>query len=294
MTRVEEILDQVGSLNPLPGTVLRLIHVINDPQSTVDQIVETIKYDQAVTSEMLRIVNSAFFGLTREIQSLHDAMRCLGTVKVLQLVMAVHTNSLLCKPQKGYGMAPGILWEHSVGVAIASSLIGERIGIANRGLLFTAGLLHDVGKVILNEYVAAEFGEIARRVAELKISFLEAEKQVLGFAHDEVGGKIAEKWQLPEPIVLGIRYHHQPNALDAPDAVVDALHLADCLCLLLGVGLGADGLSYRADEAVMERHGLRESDLEMIGAQVLMEVQRVEQLFGEHPSTGESRELCAT
>jgi len=70
--------------------------------------------------------------------------------------------------------------------------------------------------------------------------------------------------------------------------------LADCLCLLLGIGLGADGLSYRADEAVMERHGLRESDLEMIGAQVLMEVQRVEQLFGEHPSTGESRELCAT
>ncbi len=291
MTRMEHILNQVGCLSPLPGTVLKLIQVINDPQSTVDQIVEAIRYDQAVTGQMLRIVNSAFFGRTREVESLHDAMRCLGTVKVLQLVMAVHTNTLLCKPQQGYGMEPGILWKHSVGVAIASSIIGGRIGLGNHGLLFTAGLLHDVGKVILNEYVTSEFGEIASRVAACHMSFPEAERQVLGVAHDEIGGQVAEKWQLPEVIVLGIRHHHQPNALDPPNAIVDALHLADCLCLLLGIGLGTDGLSYRSDEAVMERHGLRESDLELIGAQVLIEVQRVEEIFSEHRAAG-GRELC--
>lgn len=286
MTRVDEILERVGEIKPLPGTVLRLIHVINDPRSAVEDIVETIRYDQAVTSQMLRIVNSAYFGQSREISSLNDAMRCLGTVKVLQIVMAVHTNALLSKQQTGYGLPPGMLWKHSVGVALGSVALADRLGLSNTGLLFTAGLLHDIGKVILNEYVGAEFALIARRVTEERITFPEAEQQVLGFSHDEIGGRIAEKWKLPEAIVLGIRHHHRPGNLKPADPLVDALHLADCICLLLGVGLGADGLCYRADESVMDRHGLRESDLELFGAQILVELKRVEALFDEHTPVG--------
>lgn len=286
MTTVDDILNRVREIQPLPGTVLKLIAVVNDPKSTVEQIVETIRYDQAVTSQMLRIVNSAFFGLTRQVYSLSDALRCLGTTKVLQLVMAVHTNTLLCKSQRGYGLPPGMLWKHSVGVAIASSALSEHLEFDNKGLLFTAGLLHDIGKVILNEYVADEFAQIAKRVNEDHISFAEAEKLILGFSHDEVGGKVAEKWQLPEAITLGIRYHHSPGALNPPSRLVDALHLADCVCMLLGIGLGTDELCYRADEGVMARHGMSETDLELIGAQTLMELKRVENMF-DQASTGQ-------
>lgn len=293
MKHVEDILKRVGGLQPLPGTVVKLIDVINDPNSTVDEIVEVIKYDQAVTSQMLRIVNSAFFGLTREVNSLHDAMRCLGTVKIMQLVMAVHTNSLLAKGQKGYGMSPGKLWQHSVAVAIGSSALGEKMNFPNKGLLFTAGLLHDIGKVVLNEYVADEFAEIVRRVTQEKVSFLEAEQQVLGFAHDEIGGKVAEQWQLPDAIRDGIRYHHRPSDLAEPTPLVDALHLADCICLLLGIGLGSDGLYYRADEAVMARHGLYESDLEVVGAQVMVEMKRVEDLFTDKSARSQDEEMLA-
>lgn len=281
MTTVDDILGRVRELQPLPGTVLRLITVIDDPKSTVEQIVETIRYDQAVTSQMLRIVNSAFFGLTRQVYSLNDAMRCLGTTKVLQLVMAVHTNTLLCKSQRGYGLPPGMLWKHSVGVAIASAALSGHLDFDNKSLLFTAGLLHDIGKVVLNEYVAAEFAQIAQRVNEDHISFAEAEKTILGFSHDEVGGRVAEKWQLPEAITLGIRHHHSPGALDPPSNLVDALHLADCICLLLGVGLGTDELHYRADERVMARYGMSETDLEVVGAQTLMELKRVENMFDQ-------------
>ncbi|MBN2560719.1 MAG: HDOD domain-containing protein [Phycisphaerae bacterium] len=281
----KEILKKVGMLPPLPGTAVKLMNVINDPRSTVEDIVETIKYDQAVTGEVLRLCNSAYFGLSRTVTSLNDAMLCLGTVKVLQLVMSVHTNSLLAREQGGYGLEPGILWKHSVAVALAASVIAQRIEKSNVNLVFTASLLHDIGKVVLNEYVAEDFSEIVRRVNEERLSFAEAEQQVLGFAHQEIGGKIAEMWELPEPIIRCIRFHHDPGDLDPTDPLVDIVHVANCVCLLFGIGLGEDGLYCRADSAAMERHGLRESDLEIIGAQMLSELKRVEQLFDDATTT---------
>jgi putative nucleotidyltransferase with HDIG domain len=225
--------------------------------------------------------NSAYFGLSRKITSLNDAMLCLGTVKVMQLVMSVHTTALLSKEQQGYGLDPGVLWRHSVAVALASAQFTNQMKVANGSAAFTAGLLHDIGKVVLNEYVAAEFSEIVRKVTEEKMSFLEAEHEVLGYSHQEVGGMIAEAWKLPEPMVLCIRHHHDPASLEVPDGLVDVVHLADCTCLMLGLGIGADGLAYRADATVMDRHNLKQTDLEILGSHVLVELKRVQSMFAE-------------
>lgn len=279
MNSVKDIIDCVSSIQPLPDTALKLMNVMSDPRSTLDNIVDTIKYDQAVTGQVLKLCNSSFFGLSRKVTSLNDAMLCLGTVKVLQLVMSVHTNNMLSSENRGYGLEPGVLWKHSVAVALASSLFAQRIRLPDVSLVFTAGLLHDIGKVILNEYVAEEFAEIVRLVADDNLSFVEAEQKVLGFSHEEVGGLIAEKWKLPPAIVRCIRFHHVPSSLDPPDALVDTVYLANCVCLMLGIGLGEDGLCYRADPAVLGRRGLCESDLEMIGAQTVIDLQRVETLF---------------
>lgn len=278
-TAIRDILQRVGSLPPLPDTAIRLMNVINDPRSTVDEIVEVIRYDQAVTAEVLKLCNSAYFGMTRTITSLSEAMVCLGTVKVLQLVMSVHTSALLSKAQIGYGLAPGMLWRHSVAVALAASATAQRINLGNVSLAFTAGLLHDIGKVVLNEYVAEEFLEIVRRVREEKLAFVEAEQAVLGYSHEEIGGRIADVWKLPQPIIQSIRHHHDPTRLVPPDPFVDTVYLANCICLLLGIGLGEDGLYSRASDAVMQRNGLKESDLENIGAQMLLDLRKVEQIF---------------
>lgn len=297
MTLVRDILQRVGNLPPLPDTAVKLMNVINDPRSTIEEIVEVIRYDQAVTAEVLRLCNSAFFGMPRSIPSLNEAMLCLGTVKVLQLVMSVHTNAMLSRAQTGYGLPPGVLWRHSVAVALASSAVAQRIHQPNVNLVFTAGLLHDIGKVVLNEYVAEEFLEIVRRVREEKQSFSEAEHAVLGYSHQEIGEKIAEMWKLPETITRCIRYHHEPWALSEPDTLVDTVYLANSLCLLLGIGLGEDGLYSRADDIVILRHGLHESDLEIVGAHVLSDLKRVEQLFVDSDShvreTGASRRVGA-
>ena len=293
MNRCTDILRKVKALPALPSTALKLMQVINDPLSTVDDLVGTIKYDQAVTGEVLKVCNSAYFGLARRVSSLNDAMVYLGTVKVLQLVMAIHTNALLAREQRGYGLAPGVLWKHSVGVALASSAVAQRLKLPNASLVFTAGLLHDIGKVVLNEYVAEEVNEILRRVTQERLSFLEAEQQVLGFSHQEIGGKIADTWALPEGIVRCIRYHHAPQELDPPDPLVDTVYLANCVCRMLGIGLGEDGLYYRADSSVMQRTGLREQDIELIGVQMLSELKRVEQLFSDDSAKNRSEQTVA-
>jgi putative nucleotidyltransferase with HDIG domain len=281
MIAVADILAQIGALPPLPGTAVRLMKAVSDPRSRVEDIVEAIRYDQALTTQVLRLCNSAYFGLSRQITSLNEAMVCLGTVKVLQLVMAVHTNSMLNRPQSGYGLEVGVLWKHSVAVALAASLFAQRIKLTNVNLVFTAGLLHDIGKVVLSQHVAGQFSEILQRVGQQGQDFIQAEREVLGFSHDEIGAQIAEKWSLPEPIVRCIRYHHDPGMADPPDALVDVVYLANSVCLLLGVGLGADGLSYRANPTVMERTKLAERDLEAVGMQMLIELQNVEAMFDE-------------
>ncbi|HVP11500.1 MAG TPA: HDOD domain-containing protein, partial [Phycisphaerae bacterium] len=150
MNRASEILKQVVELPPLPTTAIKLMNVLHDPRSTLDDIVEAIRYDQAITGQVLQLCNSAYFGLSRTVTSLNDAMLCLGSVKVLQLVMSVHTNSMLSRKQIGYGLERGILWKHSVAVALAATAVAQRLGTSMVNLVFTAGLLHDIGKVVLN------------------------------------------------------------------------------------------------------------------------------------------------
>lgn len=281
MITIDQIVQRIRGVPSLPVAVLRLIEVVNDPDSTVHDIVEVVQYDSGLTARLLRLCNSAFLGLSRRISSLHEAIRYLGTVRVLQLIISMHSSALLSRPQNGYGLDPGVLWTHSVAVALASAAFGQRAGLKNANTLFTAGLLHDIGKVVLNEYVAAEFSQIMQLTEQQTISFSEAEKQVLGFSHDEAGGVLAETWQLPVSIVNCIRYHHDPAALSPPEPTADMVYCGEMIATCLGLGSGSDGLSYRAHEQVLERHGIQEVDFERIGIQTATELARIQRMFAE-------------
>ena len=277
--QLDQLVRRAESLPKLSDASARLIPVISDPTSTLQQIVDVIRFDQTVTTELLRLCNSACFGLPRPITSIDDAVRFVGTAKLMQLVMVAHTHALLGPEQAGYGLPPGALWRHSVGVALACQILAEQLGMAEKGLSFTVGLLHDIGKIVLNENIGAEYASIVRLVNQERISFLEAERRALGITHAEVGELVARRWGLPDPIPCCIRYHHEPSALPTPDPIVDTLHLADALCLLLGVGGGDDSQMYRVDEAVLERVGVAPGEIETISAAIVHELKSVQQLF---------------
>ena len=281
---LSSIVDRVASLPQLPEVTLRAIRVINDPASTFAQIVEVVRFDPSITTALLRLANSADSGVGQRVRSIDEAVRLLGSERVMRLVLAAHMQTLLSPAQAGYGLPPGALWRHSTGAALAAQAFGRRLGCRELGLCFTVGLLHDIGKIVLNEFVAGAFGRIAGRVRSTGCAFVDAEQQELGFTHADIGALAAERWGLPEGVVRGIRFHHSPAALPEPDMVVDAIHLADGACLLLGIGPGRDGMHYRIEPEVIERHGLRDSDIEQIGAEILNELAAVEASFED--STG--------
>lgn len=279
MNRVEDIIAAVDTLPPLPDTMVRLMSVVSDPDSSIAEIVSVIKYDEVITGEVLKVCNSAYFGLSRRISNLTEATVCLGTARLMQLVMAIHSNALLGREHKGYGMLSGYLWQHSVATAIACETLGEKLALPNAGLLFTMGLMHDIGKVVLNEYVGTEYAKITQLVDDEGYAFNEAERIVLGYDHCEAGGLLGEKWQLPSEFIGAIRWHHEPAGAPGADPLIDVVYLANIWTVMLGFGRGHDGLNYRADEQALARRGLTEADMQIVGTDVVLKLKQVKEMF---------------
>lgn len=279
MNATDEILAHLDALPPLPGTALRLIEILNQPDSRIEEIVDCVRYDPVVTASILRQCNSAQAGLRRTITSIDEASRYLGTMRILQVVLARNAAPLLAREQQGYGLEPGRLWRHSVAVALASAAFAKRVSAENSRLAFTAGLLHDIGKIALNQHVGAAIEEILRKSTEEDLSFVEAEQKVLGCTHEEIGARLGRHWQLPEPVIRCIANHHDPERLSPPDTLVDTIYLANAICVMFGIGVGADELRSKADPAVVQRLNLDSAACEEIGAQILIELRAVEESF---------------
>jgi putative nucleotidyltransferase with HDIG domain len=275
-TTIASVVDEIDALPRLPESALRIMDALRNPQASMAKIVEAIRFDQSMTTELLRICNSAYYSRSRRIASLQEAIVVLGATNLMRIVLAAHSRTLLAAEQRGYGLPPGALWRHSVAVALAGDKLGEGLPPAQRATLFTAGLLHDVGKILLNERMELNYAAIALRVARERIPFPQAEQEVLGFTHADVGAAIAERWGLPEPIVRCIRYHHQPALARTSDPLLDRVHVADIACLLLGIGGGDDGTHYRADIGALRRVNLPPGGIERLGLETVLALKQVE------------------
>lgn len=281
--QLDSVIEHVENLPALPAITVRLIQVVADPDADIGDILEIVQYDQGLTGQVLRLCNSAYFGLSRRIGTLRDALAYLGSRQLMQLVLGVHCNTVLQKEQPGYGLVAGMLWRHSATVALTAEQIGKHVKAENPGILFTAGLLHDIGKVILGSFLAERYQEVIDLLCQKPITFYEAEKQVLGYSHAEVGELLANRWKLPPAIVAAARYHHEPDECPDDDPhvklTVELIHASDSLALTMGVGIGDDGLMYNIDPKLVQRYQLTDKILEFIGASVLVELEQLEDIY---------------
>lgn len=240
---LETLVAATPELSAMPAVSARLLAMLEDPDAPVDELVGVIEKDPALTANVLKLSNSAYYGLRREVGSVREALIRLGNRNLVTLAFAASMGRLLQVPVTAYRLPRGRLWRHALAVGLLSSrLMAGAADPSGRNRAFTAGVVHDLGKLLLDRPLGEALEPLP---ADLDSRGLcEAERRRLGFDHAEAGAALAENWNFPADLVAVIAGHHDP---DPAAGLVRKVTLAD----LLVSGSGLDGGAPRVpDEAL--------------------------------------------
>lgn len=255
-----KFIDQIESLPPLPTIVQRILAVTESPDSSADDVAKVLSGDPAVAAKVLRVANSPFYGMSRQVTQVSRAVVMLGSVAVRNLVLGICARDALASPGS-HVPEHATLWRHSIAVGSASELIARELGLKPSEEAFVAGLLHDIGQLAMAtfqpETLRTVFQEQGRGVR-----FLTLERQHFGIDHTEAGCKILTQWGLPEALCRVVRQHHQQEIRpDDPQArLLAVVILADTFAHMLGIGFDLPVGRFRRAVVSAELLGLCESD----------------------------------
>ncbi len=278
MQNIQAIVKKIIRLKPVSRVAHKVMEAARDPESCASDLAAIILHDAALTANLLKMANSAYFSTRQKINSVQQAIVRLGMDQVVDLVLMTGGAGNMSAPQKGYDLTGGELWKNSVSCALIARELAEKKGAQEIHLIFTAALLKDIGKVILNQYVGDSFIKINALVTEQGYSFREAEKAVIGIDHAELGALVAKTWRFSPKMVEIMRNHHQPRESSISVFETAVVYMADTLCMMMGIGVGCDGLAYRFHRDVVERLQLTERDFQEIIAGFGEKLQQVEAL----------------
>jgi putative nucleotidyltransferase with HDIG domain len=262
MKIINRILKSIDTIPAFPATGNKVAQLLGHVDYSVLQVANVIKYDPSITANILKMANSSYFGSTHKISTINEAVMYLGQKNLLRAIQTAGISKYYKKGSSGYFDKATDLWEHSVAVALMSQILSKKITGDENTTLYTAALLHDVGKIIMGEFVRDEMKKISMLVSQ-HMSFLEAEELVLGINHADLGGKIAEHWNFPIEIRDAISFHHRPDLLEKEDKIMPwIVYMADEVCLMMGIGSAVEGLAQRAVGEVLKKFKLKVRDLE--------------------------------
>ena len=236
--KIIEMIEESCDLPPVPIVASKVLKLVNDPNSTVAQLEEAIIGDSNMVSRIIGMANSAYYVRVHKVKTLRAAINVLGYKALANLVIAASTRQFYAK----FGLVEKLLWEHSVGTAIAAAVLATEFKAVKSDEALVGGLLHDIGKTIINLSKPEEYREIAEYVYNGNGSYYEIERERLGFAHSDVGSYLIQKWNFPVELGKAIYYHHSieeidPSAMD-PFQVkfISVVHVANNIARFLGIG----------------------------------------------------------
>ena len=233
----KKILKRIKDLPPMPKVLFKARQVMDDPKSGFKEIAKIIESDQAIAAKVLKVANSAYYGLSGMVNSIHQATVVLGYETLEQVITMVSSSSMLGKQLKGYRLNAGVLWRHSLAVAMASRIIAQKRAPSMEGDAFSVGLIHDAGKLALDLHLHKKRKEIDDYLNHVEMNFRKAEREVLGFDHTEIAYDLCQKWKLPTTHAEAMRYHHTPEG-SGDNQLAHIVHVADYLAMQAEYGIG--------------------------------------------------------
>jgi putative nucleotidyltransferase with HDIG domain len=235
VNEAKAFVEQAKELPVMPPVAAEVIRKAEDPDTAVKELSELISRDAALAVRVLKIANSSFYAMPREIQSIQQAIMLLGYSTLRSVVVAASMKDVFAR----FGLAERLLWEHAVAGAVAANRLAREIGGFNADELFLAGLLHDVGRLVMYSQASAKYQEVLAVLYTEGGDPVGLERRVFGFDHCEVGRLVLEKWRLPARLVGAIGGHHDPEAAagkNGEQPLAALLQIVDRFCLHEGMG----------------------------------------------------------
>jgi putative nucleotidyltransferase with HDIG domain len=269
------ILENIQEFSTLPTVYSSLADALADPSSTTQDIAKIIACDQASTSKVLKIVNSPLYGFQGQIDSVSRAIVILGHNEIYNLILSSYIMDFFSKKDSLWDFHPVDFWGHSIAVGITTKCLGQALGLNNRDNFFTAGVLHDIGKLVFFEFAEDQFSKVLELSKKHRQTPLEAELSVFGMDHAQAGSLIAEKWGLPHSIVKALRYHETGVVPGIPDQLVAAVHLGNILVRALELGHPGDDFIPQPNKEAMEILNLEPGSLTKIVPSLLQDYEAI-------------------
>ena len=279
MIKFEDIMKKIEYLPPLPIVVSKALNKLNDPNTTPDDLAEIIKFDQAVTANVLRLCNSSYFGLRRSITDINEALVYIGLARFREILVLSGTGQYFEQKVSGYELNKGELWSYSLSSAVIADEICETIDLKDNGSIFLAALLHDIGKVVLSEFITEAWDEIHAKVEKDAYTFIEAEKEIIGYDHAELGARILKEWGFSEEIINAVKKHHEP-AHENDTTIDDIVRISDNLSMMMGYTTSIDGLAYHGHEDICRKYDIHQDTLDKIMGNSVEKIKKIETEYG--------------
>jgi HD-like signal output (HDOD) protein len=269
-----KILRKMEDLPPMPQIVIKAHEFMRDPNAGINDLVKLFEKDQSIVANVLRLGNSAYYGVSGKIATVKHAAVLLGLKTLSEIITMAGISNLMGRELSGYGFDSGDLWRHSLAVGFGAQFLADRVKPSLSNDAFVAGLIHDAGKIVLDDYVLERKDEIQTFMAVGDQTYLDAEKNLLGLDHAEIAGNICKKWIIPDTITQGIRWHHHPARSDGSQLSL-ILHVADYFAKMSGMGTSINDLSYQMEAEAFESLGFKEEELDYLLVAVMESVETI-------------------
>jgi HD-like signal output (HDOD) protein len=257
---LQDLVTSIGDLATLPHTVVQLLDLLKDSTCSATKVVKVLERDPAMTANILKLSNSAFYGSRREISNVRDALVMLGNRSVVTLAFATGMAPVMRRDLTGYGLTRERFWGHSVKAATASAIAAERLGLDHlRCEAFTAGLVHDVGMLVVDVHL--EKTGVTLDPSAPNFCASDAEREALGFDHNEAGAMLARHWGFPDSLAHPIEFHHDPEVSGPHQDIVRCVAAGNILAQVVDEDLDPQANDYvrqtlanlRFDESLLEK-----------------------------------------
>lgn len=256
----QDIDKAISRVRPIPQIALKIVRMLNSNEVNLKSVADEVRQDQVISAKVINMSNSALFSPRSRIDSVDRALVMLGEKKILQLILFVSVELFYQDAENGYSLCKGGLYHNAIASAVVAEQLARMTNMVEPDVAYTAGLLHDIGKAVLDQYVARAYPFFYRKIFTEQKSLLEAERDLLGVQHTSVGSRLAELWALPESLKQVIAYYHMPEQVTEHSQLVHLVYLSQLLISRFKVGTNISRINTSNLSQRLERLGIGVED----------------------------------